>query len=49
MAEHKYRFNPNTLNFERIRTSGWKKLKRTALALAPGLLLGVVGIFLAFR
>jgi murein DD-endopeptidase MepM/ murein hydrolase activator NlpD len=49
MAEHKYRFNPNTLNFERIRSSGWQKVKRTALALAPGLLLGVIGIFLAFQ
>lgn len=49
MAEHKYRFNPNTLNFERIRTTGWKKVKRAALALAPGLLLGVIGIFLAFQ
>jgi murein DD-endopeptidase MepM/ murein hydrolase activator NlpD len=49
MAEHKYRFNPNTLNFERIRTSGWQKVKRAVLVLAPGLLLGVVGIFLAFQ
>ncbi|MBS1581590.1 MAG: M23 family metallopeptidase [Bacteroidetes bacterium] len=49
MAEHKYRFNQNTLNFERIRVSGWQKAKRTALALTPGLLLGVLGIFLAFQ
>lgn len=49
MGEHKYRFNPDTLNFERIRTTGWKKLKRISLALAPGLLLGVAGIFLAFQ
>lgn len=49
MGEHKYRFNPDTLNFERIRISGWKKVKRAALALAPGLLLGTAGIFLAFQ
>ncbi len=49
MAEHKYRFNHDTLNFERIRLSGWKKVKRVSLALAPGLLLGVIGIFLAFQ
>ena len=49
MAELKYRFNPDTLNFERIRVSGWRKTKRTALALLPGLLLGVLGIFLAFQ
>ncbi len=49
MGEHKYRFNPDTLNFERIRISGWKKVKRVSLALAPGLLFGVVGIFLAFQ
>ena len=49
MAELKYRFNPDTLNFERIRVSGWQKLKRTLLALLPGLLVGVLGIFLAFQ
>ncbi|HEY0977205.1 MAG TPA: M23 family metallopeptidase [Flavobacteriales bacterium] len=49
MPEHKYRFNPSTLNFERIRISGWQKVKRTALALTPGLLVGVIGIFLAFQ
>ena len=49
MGEHKYRFNPDTLNFERIRISGWRKVKRVSLALAPGLLFGVVGIFLAFQ
>jgi murein DD-endopeptidase MepM/ murein hydrolase activator NlpD len=49
MAEHKYRFNPNTLNFERIRLSGRQRVKRTALALTPGLLVGVLGIFLAFQ
>ncbi|MBX2984139.1 MAG: M23 family metallopeptidase [Flavobacteriales bacterium] len=49
MGEHKYRFNPDTLNFERIRISGWKKVKRVSLALAPGLIFGVVGIFLAFQ
>ncbi len=49
MAELKYRFNPDTLNFERIRVSGVQKLKRTVLALLPGLLLGILGIFLAFQ
>ncbi|MBZ0205835.1 MAG: M23 family metallopeptidase [Flavobacteriales bacterium] len=49
MGEHKYRFNPDTLNFERIRISGWRKVKRVTLALAPGLLFGVIGIFLAFQ
>ena len=49
MAELKYRFNSETLNFERIRVSGWVKFKRTALALLPGLLLGIIGIFLAFQ
>jgi hypothetical protein len=47
MAEQKYRFNPQTLNFERIRLSGWQKAKRAMLALTPGLLVGVLGIFLA--
>ena len=49
MSEHKYRFNPSTLNFERIRLTGWQRAKRTALALTPGLLVGIAGIFLAFQ
>ncbi|MBK9760360.1 MAG: M23 family metallopeptidase [Flavobacteriales bacterium] len=46
MAELKYRFNPDTLNFERIRISGMQKAKRTMLALLPGLLVGIAGMFL---
>lgn len=46
MAELKYRFNSETLNFERIRVSGWQKTKRTLIALIPGLLVGVIGMFL---
>lgn len=49
MAEHKFRFNPDTLNFERILISRWQKIKRATLALAPGLLLGVIGLFLALQ
>lgn len=49
MAELKYRFNSETLNFERIRVSGWHKTKRTLIALIPGLLVGIIGIFLAFQ
>lgn len=49
MSEHKYRFNPSTLNFERIRLSKGQRFKRTILALTPGLLVGVAGIFLAFQ
>lgn len=47
--EHKYRFNPQTLNFERIRLSAWQKVKRVTLALTPGLLVGLVGIFLVYQ
>jgi len=49
MPEQKYRFNPRTLNFERIRLSAWQKTKRTLLALTPGLVVGVAGIFLAYQ
>lgn len=49
MAEQKYRFNPKTLNFERIRLSAWQKTKRTLLALTPGLLVGIMGIFLVYQ
>jgi murein DD-endopeptidase MepM/ murein hydrolase activator NlpD len=49
MAEHKYRFNPKTLNFERIRLSTWQKVRRTALLLLPGLAVGLLGIFLVYQ
>lgn len=49
MPEHKYRFNPQTLNFERIRLSAWQKVKRVTLALTPGLLVGLMGIFLVYQ
>jgi len=49
MPEQKYRFNPKTLNFERIRLSAWQKSKRTLLMLTPGLLVGIVGIFLVYQ
>jgi murein DD-endopeptidase MepM/ murein hydrolase activator NlpD len=49
MREQKYRFNPQTLNFERIRITGWQRVKRTALALTPGLLLGLAGIAITYQ
>lgn len=49
MAEHKYRFNPKTLNFERIRLTAWQRTKRTALMLLPGLVVGLLGIFLTYQ
>jgi len=49
MAELKYRFNPDTLNFERIRLSAWQRAKRILLMLTPGLLVGLVGIVLAYQ
>lgn len=49
MPEFKYRFNPDTLNFERIRLSAWQKVKRTAIYLTPGLLVGLMGIFLVYQ
>ncbi len=49
MAELKYRFNPQTLNFERIRLKPWQKVKRTVLALTPGLLAGLAGIVLVYQ
>lgn len=49
MPEHKYRLNPQTLNFERIRLTAWQKVRRTVLALLPGLLVGLLGIFLVYQ
>src|SRR5690606_35685142 len=49
MAELKYRFNPETLNFERIRLSAWQRTKRLALVLLPGLAVGLLGIFLVYQ
>ncbi|MBK7298589.1 MAG: M23 family metallopeptidase [Flavobacteriales bacterium] len=49
MAELKYRFNPDTLNFERIRLSAWQRSKRIGLMLLPGLLVGLVCTFLVYQ
>ena len=49
MAEHKYRFDPKTLNFERIRISSWQRTKRVALMLLPGLVVGLLGIYLTYQ
>ena len=40
MAEQKYRFNPETLTYERVRLSPGQKVKRAVLVLMPGLLVG---------
>jgi hypothetical protein len=49
MAELKYRFNPDTLNFERIRLSAKQKTRRILLMLTPGLVVGLLGIFLVYQ
>lgn len=49
MAELKYRFNPETLNFERISLSAWQRSKRLALLLTPGLVVGLIGIALVYQ
>jgi murein DD-endopeptidase MepM/ murein hydrolase activator NlpD len=49
MSEHKYRFNPQTLNFERIRLSAWQRTRRLGLMLMPGLVVGLLGIFLVYQ
>jgi murein DD-endopeptidase MepM/ murein hydrolase activator NlpD len=49
MRELKYRFNPDTLNFERITLSAWQKAKRLTLYLSPGLIVGLLGIFLVYQ
>lgn len=49
MAEQKYRFNPETLNFERIRLTAWQRTRRVLLMLTPGLVVGLVGIVLAYQ
>ncbi len=49
MAEQKYRFNPKTLNFERIRLTAWQKTRRVLLMLSPGLAVGLLGIFLVYQ
>ena len=49
MAELKYRFNPDTLNFERIRLTAWQRTKRLLLLLTPGLLVGLLGMVLVYQ
>ncbi|MFZ1689070.1 MAG: M23 family metallopeptidase [Flavobacteriales bacterium] len=40
MPEHKYRFNPKTLAYERIKLTPWQRVKRVLFVLLPGLLVG---------
>jgi murein DD-endopeptidase MepM/ murein hydrolase activator NlpD len=49
MPEYKYRFNPDTLNYERIRLTPWQRVKRVVLWLTPGLVTGLVGIVLVYQ
>lgn len=49
MAEQKYRFDPKTLSFERIRVSGWQRTRRIVLLLLPGLVVGLLGIFFTYQ
>ncbi|MDX9750158.1 MAG: M23 family metallopeptidase [Flavobacteriales bacterium] len=49
MSELKYRFNPDTLNFERIRLTAWQRFKRMLLLLTPGLVVGLLGMVLAYQ
>lgn len=46
MSEQKYRFNPETLNFERIKLTAWQRAKRIGLMLTPGLVVGLIGFVL---
>lgn len=49
MSEQKYRFNPETLNFERIKLTAWQRAKRILLMLTPGLVVGLLGIVLVYQ
>lgn len=49
MPEQKYRFNPETLNFERIKLSAWQRSKRISFMLLPGLVVGLLGIMLVYQ
>lgn len=49
MPERKYRLNPKTLNFEPIRRTPWQKVRRAMLALTPGIVVGLLGIFLVYQ
>lgn len=42
MPEHKYRFNPKTLAYERIKLTPWQRAKRILFVLLPGLLVGAI-------
>lgn len=42
MPEHKYRFNPKTLAYERIRLTLGQRVRRVLFVLLPGLLVGAI-------
>lgn len=50
MAKTKFRYNPKTLSYEKVQRSGWEKMLRGFIVLAPTLLVGlVIGVFVSYQ
>lgn len=49
MPKQKYKYNPNTLSYDKVEISAWKKLLRVLLWIAPSIVFGLVLAFVVTR
>lgn len=50
MAKTQFRYNPKSLSYEKVKRSGWEKLLRGFIVIAPSLLIGLmIGIFASYH
>lgn len=49
MSKQKYKYNPNTLSYEKVEVGPWKRLLRILLWIAPSVVLGLMLAFFVTR
>ena len=49
MSKHKYKYNPNTLSYEKVEIGIWKRILRILLWIAPSVVFGLILAFFVTR
>lgn len=49
MPKHKYKYNPNTLSYEKVEIGIWKRVLRILLWIAPSIVFGLILAFVVTR
>ena len=49
MSKHKYKYNPNTLSYEKVEIGIWKRILRILLWIAPSVVFGLILAFVVTR